>query len=161
MEVTKRVMNIMKDAELQKKLASINIDEEFNHRVLKEVLKRFQDMKECLQQKWDPNLEITPTWLNWTFNSISREKCLREAWKAMAIYMALSFEGCENIRCFLAFFDKAKGGKIVPHFPSRTKVMEVQCSSVYNTRTTERERLWSGNLRSKRVGCLIEVFRPT
>jgi hypothetical protein len=51
MEVTKRVMNIMKDAELQKKLASINIDEEFNHRVLKEVLKRFQDMKECLQQK--------------------------------------------------------------------------------------------------------------
>jgi hypothetical protein len=63
--------------------------------------------------KGDPNPEITPSWLNWAFNSMSREKCLREAQKAMAIHMALSFEGCENIRCSLVFFDKANGGKIV------------------------------------------------
>jgi hypothetical protein len=31
----------------------------------------------------------------------------------MAIYMALSSKGSENIRCSLAFFDKANGGKIV------------------------------------------------
>jgi hypothetical protein len=41
MEVTKRVTNIMRDAELHEKLASINVDEEFNHRVLMEALKRF------------------------------------------------------------------------------------------------------------------------
>jgi hypothetical protein len=65
----------------------------------------------------DPNLEITPSWLNWAFNSVNREKCLREAWKAMAIHMALSSEGFENIRCSLAFFDKANGSKIVPPTP--------------------------------------------
>jgi hypothetical protein len=48
---------------------------------------------------------------------MSREKRLREARKAMAIYMALSSEGSENIRCFLAFFDKVNGGKIVPLAP--------------------------------------------
>jgi hypothetical protein len=48
---------------------------------------------------------------------VSREKCLREARKAMAIHMALSSEGSENIRCSLAFFDKANGSKIVPPVP--------------------------------------------
>jgi hypothetical protein len=48
---------------------------------------------------------------------VSREKCLREARKAMAIHMALSFKGSENIRCSLAFFDKANGSKIVPPAP--------------------------------------------
>jgi hypothetical protein len=76
-------------------------------------------MEECLLQKGDPNPGITPTWLNWTFKSVSREKCLREARKAMAKHMALSFEACENIRCSLAYFDKAKGSKIVPR-PSIT-----------------------------------------
>jgi hypothetical protein len=38
-EVTKRVSNIMKDPKLQKKLAYINVDEEYNNRVLKEAMK--------------------------------------------------------------------------------------------------------------------------
>jgi hypothetical protein len=117
MEVTKWVSDIMEDPELQKKLAYINIDEEYNNRVSKEAMKRFKDMKECLILSGDPNLEITPSWLNWAFNSMSREKCLREARKAMAIHMALSSEGSENIRCSLAFFDKANGSKIVPPAP--------------------------------------------
>jgi hypothetical protein len=74
-------------------------------------------MEECLILREDPNPEITPSWLNWAFNSVSREKCLREARKKMAIYMALSSEGCENIRCSLAFFDKANSGKMVPPTP--------------------------------------------
>jgi hypothetical protein len=117
MEVTKRVSNIMKDPELQKKLAYINIDEEYNC-ISKEAMKRFKDMVECLILSGDPNPEITPSWLNWAFNSVSREKCLREARKAMAIHMALSSEGSENIRCSLAFFDKMNGGKIVPPTPT-------------------------------------------
>jgi hypothetical protein len=117
MEVTKRVSNIMKDPELQKKLVYINVDEEYNNRVSKEAIKRFKDMEECLILSGDPNPKTTPLWLNWAFNSVSREKCLREARKAMAIYMALSSEGSENIRCSLAFFDKANGGKIVPPVP--------------------------------------------
>jgi hypothetical protein len=67
--------------------------------------------------KGDPNPEITPSWLNWAFNSMSREKCLREARKEMAIYMVLSSKGSENIRCSPAFFDKVNGGKIVPLAP--------------------------------------------
>jgi hypothetical protein len=117
MEVTKRVSNIMEDLELQKKLAYINVDEEYNNRVSKEAMKRFKDMEECLMLSGDPNVEITPSWLNWAFNSVSREKYLREVRKAMAIYMALSFEGPENIRCSLAFFDKANGSKIIPPMP--------------------------------------------
>jgi hypothetical protein len=117
MEVTKRVSNIMKDLELQKKIAYINVDEEYNNRVLKEAMKRFKDMEECLMLSGDPNPEITPLWLNWAFNLVNREKCLREARKAMAIYMALSSEDSENIRCSLVFFDKANGSKIVPPAP--------------------------------------------
>jgi hypothetical protein len=117
MEVTKRVLDIMEDPELQKKLAYINVNEEYNNRVSMEAMKRFKDMEECLMLSGDPNLEITPLWLNWAFNSVSREKCLREARKAMAIYMALSSEGSENIRCSLAFFDKANNSKIVPPPP--------------------------------------------
>jgi hypothetical protein len=97
MEVTKRVSDIMKDPELQKKLAYINVDEEYNNRVSKEAMKRFKDMEECIMLSGDPNPEITPSWLNWAFNSVSREKCLREARKAMAIDMARSSEGSENI----------------------------------------------------------------
>jgi hypothetical protein len=70
-------------------------------------------LEECLILRVDPNAEITPSWLNWAFNLLSREKCLKEARNAMAIYMVLSSEGCDNIRCSLAFFDKANGGKIV------------------------------------------------
>jgi hydroxymethylpyrimidine pyrophosphatase-like HAD family hydrolase len=117
MEVTKRVSDIMEDPELQKKLAHINVDEEHNNRVSKEAMKRFKDMEECLMLSGDPNIEITPSWLNWAFNSMSKEKCLREARKAMAIHMALSSEGPENIRCFLAFFDKANGSKIIRPAP--------------------------------------------
>jgi hypothetical protein len=117
MEVTKRVSDIMEDLELQKKLTYINVDEEYNNRVSKESMKRFKDMEECLILSGDPNLEITPLWLNWAFNSMSREKCLREALKVMAIHMALSSEDYENIRCSLAFFDKANGSKIVPPAP--------------------------------------------
>jgi hypothetical protein len=80
-------------------------------------MKRFKDMEECLILIGDPNPEITPSWLNWAFNSVSREKCLREVRKAMAIYMALSSEGSKNIRCSLAFFDKVNGSKIVPPAP--------------------------------------------
>jgi hypothetical protein len=47
MEVTKRVSDIMEDLELQKKLAYINVDEEYNNRVSKEAMKRFKDMEEC------------------------------------------------------------------------------------------------------------------
>jgi hypothetical protein len=79
----------------------------------------------------------------------------------MAIFMALSSEGYENIRCSLAFFDKANGGKIVPPPPSHAGVMEVQYSSSYITRTSTMQKLKSGNSRSKRVGCCTEVFRPT
>jgi hypothetical protein len=80
-------------------------------------MKLFNDMEECLILSGDPNSEITPLWLNWAFNSMSREKCLREVRKAMAIYMVLSSEGSENIRCSLAFFDKVDVGKIVPPGP--------------------------------------------
>jgi hypothetical protein len=117
MEVTKRVSNIMEDPELQKKLAYINVDEEYNNSISREAMKQFNDMEECLILRGDPNQEITPSWLNWAFNSVNREKCLREARKAMATHMVLSSEGCENIRCFLAFFDKENGGKIVPPAP--------------------------------------------
>jgi hypothetical protein len=117
MEVTKKVSNIMKDPELQKKLAYINVDEEYNNRVSKEAMKQFKDIEECLKLSGDPNPEITPLWLNWAFNSVSREKCLREVRKTMAIHMALSSKGSENIRCFLAFFDKVNGGKVVPPAP--------------------------------------------
>jgi hypothetical protein len=73
---------------------------------LKEAMKQFNDMEECLILSGDPNPEITPSWLNWAFNSVSREKGLREVRKAMAIHMALSFEGSENIRCSLVFLTK-------------------------------------------------------
>jgi hypothetical protein len=86
MVVTRRVSDIMKDLELQKKLAYINIDEEYNNCVSKEAMKHFKDMEECLILSGDPNPEITPSWLNWAFNLVSREKCLREARKAMAIH---------------------------------------------------------------------------
>ena len=117
MEVTKKVSNIMRDPELQKKLAYINVDEEYNNRVSKEAMKRFKDMEDCFILSGDPNLESTPSWLNWAFNSVSREKYLREVQKAMAIYMALSSEGFENIRCSLTFFDKMNSSKIVPPVP--------------------------------------------
>jgi predicted RNase H-like nuclease (RuvC/YqgF family) len=39
MEVTKRVSNIMKDPELQKKLAYINVDEEYNNCISREAMK--------------------------------------------------------------------------------------------------------------------------
>ena len=113
MEVTKRVSVIMKDPKLQKKLTYINADERYNNRVSKEAMSRFKDMEECLILSGDLNSEITPSWLNWAFNLVSREKCLKEVRKAMAIPMALSSEGSENIRCFVAFFDKANGSKIV------------------------------------------------
>jgi hypothetical protein len=74
-------------------------------------------MEECLILRGDPNPEIIPLWLNWAFNSVSKEKCLREERKAMAIYMALSSEGYDNIRCSLAFFNKANGSKIVLPVP--------------------------------------------
>ena len=80
-------------------------------------MKRFKDMEECFILSGDPNLEITPSWLNQAFNSMSRDKCLRKARKAMALYMALSSKGSENIRCFLAFFDKANDSKIIPPVP--------------------------------------------
>jgi hypothetical protein len=35
----------------------------------------------------------------------------------MAIHMALSSKGSENIRCSLAFFDKANSNKIIPPAP--------------------------------------------
>jgi hypothetical protein len=124
MEVTKRVSDIMEDLELQKKLAYIKVDEEYNNCVSKVAMKWFKDMEECIILSGDPNLEITPSWLNWAFNSMSREKCLREVRKAMAIYMALSFEGSKNIRCSLAFFDK-----VFLQRQSHAGVMEVQCLS--------------------------------
>ena len=64
MEVTKKVSNIMKDLELQKKLAYINVDEEYNNHISKEAMKQFNDMEECLILNGDPNPEITPSWLN-------------------------------------------------------------------------------------------------
>ena len=117
MEVTNRMSNIMKDPKLQKKQAYINVDEEYNHYVSRKAMKWLQDMAECFILRGDPNPEITPLWLNWTFNLVNREKCLKEAWKAMAIHMVLSTEGYENIRCSFAFFDKANGDKIAPPMP--------------------------------------------
>ena len=80
-------------------------------------MKRFKDMEECFILSRDPNLEITPSWLNWAFNSVSTKKCLKEARKEMAIHMALSFEGSEIIRCSFAFFDKANSSKIILPVP--------------------------------------------
>ena len=117
MEVTKRVSDIMKDPLLQKKITNISRDEEYKKRVSMEAMNRFEAMEECLLSRKDPDPEITPLWLNWAFNSVSREKCLREAQKAMAIHMALSLEGSENIKCSLAFFDKGHGRKLVPPAP--------------------------------------------
>jgi hypothetical protein len=65
-------------------LAHINVDEEYNNHVLREDMKRFNDMEECLILRGDPNPEIIPSWLN-----------------------------C----CFLSFFDKVNGGKIVLPMP--------------------------------------------
>jgi hypothetical protein len=70
-------------------------------------------MEEWLQQLRDLNSELTPIWLNWTLNFVSWKKCLKEAQKALAVYMAISTDGCKNVKCSLVFFDKAKGGKIV------------------------------------------------
>jgi hypothetical protein len=95
----------------------MDVDDQFNERVSKEALTQYHDMMEWLQQDMDPNLEKISNWLNWTFNTMNREKCLKEARKALAINMEILSEGCENIKCFLAFFDKAKGGKIVPSPP--------------------------------------------
>jgi hypothetical protein len=55
-------------------------------------------MEECLILSGDPNPKITPSWLNWAFNSVSREKCLREARKAMAIHMVLSSDSAVFIK---------------------------------------------------------------
>ena len=90
MEVTKRVLVIIKDLELLKKLANIICDEEYNNRVWKEAMNRFKEMEECLVSCGEPDREITPLWWNWAFNLVSREKYLREVGKAMAIHMALS-----------------------------------------------------------------------
>ena len=106
MEVTKRVSVIMKDPKLQKKLTYINADERYNNRVSKEAMSRFKDMEECLILSGDLNSEITPSWLNWAFNLVSREKCLREAQKAMEIHMALSSKGSKNITCSFAFLTR-------------------------------------------------------
>ena len=64
MEMTKRVSDIIKNPELQKKLAYINIDEKYNNRTSKEAIKRFKDMEECLILSRNPNPEITPSRLN-------------------------------------------------------------------------------------------------
>jgi predicted RNase H-like nuclease (RuvC/YqgF family) len=103
MEVTRRVLDIMGDTDMERKLASMDVDDQFNERVLKEALKRYQDMVEWFQKDRNPNLEQISSWLNWTFNTVSREKCLKQAWKALAIHMVISSEGCENIKCSLAF----------------------------------------------------------
>jgi hypothetical protein len=44
MKVTKKATNIMGNMELQKKLASININNAFNKQVSREALKRYHDM---------------------------------------------------------------------------------------------------------------------
>jgi hypothetical protein len=45
---------------------------------------------------------------------VSKEKCLKEDGKALAVDMEISTKGYENVKSSLTFFDKAKGGKIVP-----------------------------------------------
>jgi hypothetical protein len=95
----------------------MDVDDQFNERVSKEALKQYHNMVEWLQQDRDSNLEQISSWLNWTFNIVSREKCLKEERKTLAIHMAILSEGCKNIKCSLAFFDKAKGGKIIPPPP--------------------------------------------
>ena len=60
MEVTKKVSIIIKDSELLKKLAYINVDEEYNHRILRKAMEQFKDMKKCFISRGDPNPEITP-----------------------------------------------------------------------------------------------------
>lgn len=62
----------------------------------------------------DPNPQVTPTWLNATFNFLNKKKCLKQAQKALAIVMMILQKGCKNVRSFLFFFNKAKGGKIIP-----------------------------------------------
>jgi hypothetical protein len=59
-------------------LVSIDVDDEFNKQVSKEAMKRYHDMEEWLEETRDPNPELTPMWLNWTFNFVSRKKCLRK-----------------------------------------------------------------------------------
>jgi hypothetical protein len=108
------VLNIIGETDMERKLASKGIDDQFNEQVLKEVLKWYHDMVEWLQIDKDPNSEQISSWLNWTFNTVSRKKCLKKARKALAIYMAISTKGYKNIKCSLSFFDKAKGRKIVP-----------------------------------------------
>src|SRR5450759_4737966 len=117
MGVSKRVLDIMKDPVLYTRLTNISRDEEYNNRVSLEAMNRFEAMEGCLLSRRDPDPEITPLWLNWAFNSVSREKCLREARKALAIHMVLSPEGSENIKCSVALFDKANDRKLVPPGP--------------------------------------------
>jgi hypothetical protein len=45
MEVTKKMTDIIEDVELQKKLACIDVDDEFNKQVSKETLKRYHNME--------------------------------------------------------------------------------------------------------------------
>jgi hypothetical protein len=40
-EVTRRVLDIMGNMDMERKLASMDVDDEFNERVLKEALKRY------------------------------------------------------------------------------------------------------------------------
>jgi len=117
LQVNKRVKEIIKDPVLQERLTDISRDEEYNKKVSKEAMNRFEAMEECLKSCRDPDQEITPLWLNWAFNSVSREKCLGEARKALAIQMAISPEGSENIKSSLALFEKARGDKFVPPAP--------------------------------------------
>jgi hypothetical protein len=92
---------------------------------------------------------------------MSTEKCLKDARKALAVHMTITTEGCKNVKCSFVFFDKAKGNKIVAPPPIRCWGDGNAILNICNTRITDRQRLCSGNLRLKKVGCHIELLLLT
>jgi hypothetical protein len=45
---------------------------------------------------------------------MSRKKCFKQAWKALAVHLVILSKGCENIKNSLAFFNKVKSSKLIP-----------------------------------------------
>jgi hypothetical protein len=62
MEVTKIVNNIIGDDELEQKLVSIHVDDEFNKRILKDAIKWYKDMEAWPQEIRDPNPQLISMW---------------------------------------------------------------------------------------------------
>jgi hypothetical protein len=85
---------------------------------------------------------------------------LKEAQKAVAIHMAISSEGCENVKSLLIFFDKAKNGKIVPPTPIKCWGDESAMFKYLQHKSDESIRTVKQEFERKMVGCHIKLLFP-